>query len=1060
MNEPKKPPDDLIWFLEERAKELNCLYKVEELVSTPDTSIDDVCRGIIEAIPPGWQYPDICMAKVIAEGRTYTSPGFRETPWFQSADIIVQDVIAGAISVYYAEEMPHADDGPFLKEETKLLATMVDRLGHFLMYKHMKHVFQEYRAAREDLSEHQVEEWQVALNLLRETDHNLFLNTSRRMLNFLCWGGIEEAEELLQRSRADLTDDENGLNTDENRPFQKVALVFSDTLSEEIFEIASKHLTSDQLLSNIQMWLQEERLSFLVRLVNQSPPLGKVIDAIQRYHHMSPEVVGLPAPSNRAVQVSLIRRLLSEQLHYIKTAAKFIEIADFYDMLAHVLYSAESYGRLGGKSAGLFLAEQIIKKSRKDLRVLGDIRVPKTWYLTSDGLLGFLNHNNLNEVMEQTYKDINQVRLEYPRIVQTLKNCSFRTDIIQGLSMLLDDFDQSPLIVRSSSLLEDRMGASFSGKYKSLFLANQGSKQERLEALTDAIAEVYASVFGPDPISYREQRQLLDCVEEMGIMIQKVVGTRVGDYFMPTFAGVIFSRNEFRWSTRIGPEDGLLRLVPGLGTRAVDRTSDDYPVLIAARKPGLRVNVAVDEIVRYAPRDVDVINLKTNTFETVGARQLLKTAGHDLPGIEKIVSIYDGQQIRKPVGKAIDFDNDDLVVTFDGLINDTDFISKVQGLLELLETELETPVDIEFASDGKHFYLLQCRAQSYSEGAGPAPIPRDIPNQDILFRADRYVSNGRVPDVSHIIYVDPRGYEDLAELSSMRAVAQAIGRLNKLLPKRKFILMGPGRWGSRGDIKLGVKVTYSDISNTAVLIEIARRKGDYVPDLSFGTHFFQDLVEAEIRYLPLYPDSEGAVLNEAFLKHADNILPEILPEFASISDTLKVIDVPKTTDGLILRVLMNADLDRAIGFLAEASTPIPPSPVSADQRRGATENFWAWRLQMAAHIASQLDPGRFAVKAFYIFGSTKNATAGPGSDIDILIHFQGSEEQHQELLLWLEGWSLALAEINYLRTGYKSDGLLDVHIVTDDDIAKKTSYAAKIGAVTDPARPLSMMKHK
>ena len=131
--------------------------------------------------------------------------------------------------------------------------------------------------------------------------------------------------------------------------------------------------------------------------------------------------------------------------------------------------------------------------------------------------------------------------------------------------MVLDDFKDQPLIVRSSSLLEDRMGSSFSGKYKSLFLANQGGKRERLEALTDAIAEVYASTFGPDPIGYRAERGLLDFAEEMGIMIQEVVGTRVGDYFMPAFAGVAFSRNEFRWSPRIRREDGLLRLVPGLG---------------------------------------------------------------------------------------------------------------------------------------------------------------------------------------------------------------------------------------------------------------------------------------------------------------------------------------------------------------------------------------------------------------------------------------------------------------------------------------------------------------
>jgi predicted nucleotidyltransferase len=155
---------------------------------------------------------------------------------------------------------------------------------------------------------------------------------------------------------------------------------------------------------------------------------------------------------------------------------------------------------------------------------------------------------------------------------------------------------------------------------------------------------------------------------------------------------------------------------------------------------------------------------------------------------------------------------------------------------------------------------------------------------------------------------------------------------------------------------------------------------------------------------------------------------------------------------------MNADLDEAVGYLTEPSAPVPLSQASRRREEKGSENYWAWRLQMATYIASQLDPTRFGVRGFYIFGSTKNATAGPGSDIDILIHFAGKDKQRDELMLWLEGWSLALAEINYLRTGYKTDGLLDVHIVTDEDISKRTSYAAKINAVTDPARPLPMME--
>ena len=239
----------------------------------------------------------------------------------------------------------------------------------------------------------------------------------------------------------------------------------------------------------------------------------------------------------------------------------------------------------------------------------------------------------------------------------------------------------------------------------------------------------------------------------------------------------------------------------------------------------------------------------------------------------------------------------------------------MRTLMTLLREKLSMPVDIEFACDGKDFYLLQCRAQSYSETTTPAPIPRNLPRDRVMFSANRYISNGRVPDITHIVYVDPEAYSGIEDWDTLKQVGRAVGRLNAILPKRQFILMGPGRWGSRGDIKLGVEVTYSDINNTAVLLEIARQKGNYLPELSFGTHFFQDLVEADIRYIPLYPDDPDIILNELFLRRARNILAEVAPDFADLAGTVHVIDVPQETEGQILRVLMNADLDEAVGVL-------------------------------------------------------------------------------------------------------------------------------------------------
>lgn len=1072
----RQPPGkqkDVIWFLQERARELNCLYRIEEILNSPDKGIAEICPEIIEALPSGWQYPEYCRVEIAIDDLVLRSPEFQASAWSQRADIAIQDNVVGWLRIYYIKEFPNVDEGPFLREERKLLETVANRLGYFIMYDRMKSVFNEYRSARRVLSTDGVPEWRVVLNLLRQTDKNLYLNIARRLLNFLSWNGVEEAEYLLQKYGSGQSQEPAALD-DDNRPHPKSALIFTDQFCDDIFKVADKHIFDEQIMTNIKRWIAEDRLSFLVQITTRNLTLAQVSDAVRRYHHIDPGEVEIPAPTKRGVTVSLIRRFLSDQPQYLRIARDVVEITDFYHILDHIVFTAESYGKLGGKSAGLFLASKIIQRASRDDEVFADIKIPNTWYITSDVLADFLDYNNLNEVVEQKYKDIAQVSLEYPRVVPMFKSCRFPPEILQGLSVALDDFKDHPLIVRSSSLLEDSQGAAFSGKYKSLFLANRGTKKERLEALTDAIAEVYASTFGPDPIEYRSERGLLDIKEEMGIMIQEVVGNTIGDYFLPSFAGVAFCRNEFRWSPRIKREDGLIRMVPGLGTRAVDRTSDDYPILIAPGQTGLRVNVTVEETVRYSPHMIDVINLKTNTFETVEVRQLLKTLGESIPGVNNIVSVFDGMNVRKPVGINVDFEEDDLVVTFEGLVSNTKFVEKVRKILSLLEEKLGTPVDIEFASDGADFYLLQCRPQSYSEGEGPAPIPGDIPEDRVIFTADRYISNGRIPDITHIVYIDQDGYDRLSSRADYLAVGRAVGALNKILPRRKFILMGPGRWGSRGDIKLGVRVTYSDISNTSVLIEIARKKGSYLPDLSFGTHFFQDLVESRIRYIPLYPDDDNVVFNENFLKKSKNCLNDILPEYGRLSDIIRIIEVPSATDGLVLRVLLNADLDRGIGFLAESSStaetgslftgdtsPYVPRPVwgsVTDFRSGQNEDFWSWRMKAAEFIASRLDPDRFGVEGFYIFGSTKNATAGLGSDIDILVHFRGNEDQKEQLLTWLEGWSVCLAEMNYLRTGYKSDGLLDVHIVTDEDIAANDSYASKIGAVTDAARPLPMMK--
>jgi hypothetical protein len=1045
---PEKPIDRILHDLKERAKELNCLYRVDELIGREEIPLDDILRAVIQTVPAAWQYADVCVARITLGPNAYEPPDFKPSPWVQSSPIEVQGEVVGQIEIYYTEVMPRADEGPFLKEERKLLDTIAERLGHLVSRRRLQRALAPAAEAGEPTPE-----WWVVLEFLRQTDQALLGRLGRKMINHLCWNGVEAAERLLRETApAHEGEDETA---EDNRPRPRTAGAADADTTEAAFRIAGRHLPEEEILSCIQSWIKEDKSTFLKNALERlDTPLADLADALQRFRHGGVEERDLSVATQMGLRAALVRRFLSDQLEFVNIAKEHLELADFHELAQRIVYPPRSHGRLGGKAAGLFLAGRIVARSREYADVLGEIRVPRSWYIPSDGILDFIHHNDLDDVYNRKYVETDRIRLEYPYIVQLFKNSFLSPDIMRGLGVVLDDLEGRPVIVRSSSLLEDRLGAAFSGKYKSLFLANTGTKRERLAALTDAIAEVYASLFSPDPIEYRALRGLLDLHEEMGILIQEVVGTSVGPYWLPAFSGVGFSNNEFRWSARIRREDGLLRMVPGLGTRAVDRLSDDYPALVAPGQPGLRVNQSPDEALRYSPKKMDVINVERGVFETIDVREFLARWGEEAPLVRQMVSIAGHDHLRRPVG-LVDFAQDGLVVTFEGLVSETTFVPRMRTLLQLLHEKLKTAVDIEFAHDGRNVYLLQCRPQGATQGAAPASIPRDLPRDRILFTANRHVSNGQVSDVSHVVYVDPEAYSRL-ELDRLREVGRAVGRLNRVLPKRQFVLMGPGRWGSRGDIRLGVPVTYADISNTAVLIEVARAKGGYVPDLSFGTHFFQDLVESSIRYLPLYPDDPQVVFNEAFFTRSPNALAHLASEFAFLADVVRVIDVPQATGGLVLRVLMNADLDEAVGLLGAPTHGVEPRLESGAATEPRAEDHWRWRLRMAQRIAALLDPARFGVRALYVFGSTKNATAGPASDIDLLVHVEGNGERRRALEVWLQGWSQCLSEINYLRTGYRTEGLLDVHYVTDVDIARGEPFAAKIGAVTDPARPLAL----
>jgi len=679
-------------------------------------------------------------------------------------------------------------------------------------------------------------------------------------------------------------------------------------------EYVGRNFTLADVDDLVNLTLKREEVHNLETVANRGDlSFRELADAIQRFCKLPLGETRLPPAEVVGTRVALTRHFVSDQLEFIGIAKNYLQIRDFDDITRRMLGSDQGIGRIGGKAGGMLLAHSIIAHADTGKEPYLPIAIPESYYLRSDVVEDFLRLNRLDEYQSQKYKPIDDVTREYPLIRGVFRNGDFPLKIVHQLRGILDKLGTDPLVVRSSSLLEDRFGTAFCGKYASVFVANQGTLEQRIRALLGAIAEVYASVMAPDPILYRREHNLIDYVEEMAVLIQRVVGVRCGDFLFPAMAGVAFSRNEYRWSPRIRREDGLMRLVMGLGTRAVDRSGADYPRMVALGAPTLRPESTVNDILRCAQRTLDVVDLKRNRLQPIRLDELL-AQGEDVPMLDKIVSVHRDGDLYPPTGWRVDEDPAKLCITFDKLLRDTPFVARVKDILQQLETAYGVPVDVEFATDGEKFYLLQCRMQSQATETDPVKLPSFIPEDDILFDARKFVRSGSIEGIEHVVYVDAAKYDAVPTRERRLEIARVIGRINRALPPKSFILIGPGRWGSN-DITLGVQVRYAGINRCRLLIEVARQKDGFCPEVSFGTHFFQDLVEANIHYLPLYPDEPGVRFNEAFFRHSPNALPSIVPADAEFAEEVRVIHVPAVTGGRKLTVAMDGEMDVAVAYL-------------------------------------------------------------------------------------------------------------------------------------------------
>lgn len=612
------------------------------------------------------------------------------------------------------------------------------------------------------------------------------------------------------------------------------------------------------------------------------------------------------------IKVVLIKRLISEHLRFIGVAKKTLTIDD----LRRIYNRRIGEGKIGGKAAGMVLAWKIAN-SHPDLA--GKIQIPESYFIGSDVTYEFRRYNGMDHIMNQKYRPLEEVRAEYPNIVQKHLAGQFPPDIVDQLREVLTMLEDVPIIVRSSSLLEDNFGFSFAGKYDSYFCPNQGTAEENLQYLLDAIRRIYASTLNPDAILYRQKHGLIDYDERMAILLQTVRGERHGRYYFPTLAGVGFSQNAYRWNEKIRREDGFLRLVWGMGTRAVDRLSSDYPRLIALSHPHLRPETRAQTIRQYSQHFVDVIDLQENLFKTLPVEDVLDKS---FPQLSFIASIDKGDYLQPILSRAAVRNDDNLVLTFDKLVQDPKFVNLLRTTLTLLEKKYEQAVDTEFtveitqsgADINYILHILQCRPLSLRQETPTAEIPADLGDKRILFRSHRLVPDGQALGVRYIVFIDPTLYRRIPEPNIKRELGRAVSRLNHILEKESFVLMGPGRWGS-SNLELGVRVSYGDIHNTKVLIEMGVAEAGVAPELSYGTHFFQDLVEGGIYSLPLHLLADiPHQFDWDFFQKTHNILPLFSPDDAHLAPYLRVIDVLAQTDCL-LDILMNGVQDEAVGYL-------------------------------------------------------------------------------------------------------------------------------------------------
>ena len=599
----------------------------------------------------------------------------------------------------------------------------------------------------------------------------------------------------------------------------------------------------------------------------------------------------------------LVRMVISRDERILNIARKYLNLADIVRIRKRMIGT----GLIGGKSVGMLLARAILEKADDRFKRL--LEPHDSFFIGSDVFYTYLVRNKIWWIRQRqrTSKNFLDGAAEgRQRILQG----EFPEYIIKQFIDVLDYFGQSPIIVRSSSLLEDNYGNAFAGKYESFFCTNQGTRHQRLAEFIDAIRKIYASSMGEDALMYRAKWGLLEKDEPMGLLVQRVSGAPHGRYFFPQAAGVALSFNPYAWSEDIDPKAGMMRLVFGLGTRAVDRNDDDYVRIVALNAPARRPEANIDEARRYTQQKVDAIDLEAREFVSKPFAEIVSTGGNGNLLLELFASR--DKEMEKRAARLGQKEIFSWAITFENLLTKTDFAKDMREMLRIIEDVYGSQVDVEFTvnflNETEHkINLLQCRPLEMKGGGATIDPTTVIRPEDLIIKASGpVIGQSREVTVEQVIYVSPDEYLKL-KISDRYELARLIGKLSHIDTERgkTIMLLGPGRWGTSTP-SLGVPVSYPEINTISVLVEIALLNKEMSSDVSLGTHFFNDLIENDTLYLGLLPHRQENKIRTDFFENSQNILSEIFPDMQPWANVLKVIDPKKVCGGRTLNLYANA----------------------------------------------------------------------------------------------------------------------------------------------------------